>query len=96
MDRTIKVEMDLRGLSEKVKEHYNLPPDAIYRGHEYDAARGRVMFTFEHTTFDLVKEPPVMDTVPPPNDKAESGGFSIEDPGPEGSEDFGKAKKKNG
>ena len=61
MKRNKRIGMDVKSLAVKVLEHYNLPPDARLKGVEYNAKNGRMIFEFEHQTFDLVKTVPLVE-----------------------------------
>lgn len=82
MERSLKVNMDMRALAEYAKQHYGLPPDAMYQGCEYNPKTDRVSIQFKHQKFDMVKEPPVIE-------EKNSG-----DSAPEGEEKMTKDKKK--
>lgn len=61
MERNKKIQVSMGALAPYVKAHYDLPPDAILQGSEYDADRDVVTMTFKHQTFDLVKNPPMQE-----------------------------------
>lgn len=60
MKRNKLVGMDVAALAVMVKEHYELPPDARLKGVEFNAKNGRMIFEFEHQTFDMVKTVPLV------------------------------------
>ena len=69
MERSLKVNMDMRALAEHAKQHYGLPPDAMYQGCEYNPKTDRVSIQFKHQTFEMKKEPPVIEDSGPEGDE---------------------------
>jgi hypothetical protein len=60
MKRNKKIAMDVRALAVKVLEHYDMPPDARLKGIEHNPKNNKIIFEFEHQTFDLVKTTPLV------------------------------------
>lgn len=61
MERNKKAVMEMKAVAEYVKQHYDLPPDARYKGSEYDKKSDKITIEFEHQKFDAVKSPPVVE-----------------------------------
>ena len=67
MKRNKKIGMDINALGVMVLSHYDMPPDARLKGVDYNPKNKRMIFEFEHQTFDMVK------TVPLVEDKGSEG-----------------------
>lgn len=69
MKRNKRVGMDAQALAVMVKEHYGFPPDARLKGVDYNTKNNRMIFEFEHQTFDMVKTVPTIDAGPEGSEK---------------------------
>jgi len=69
MKRNKKVSVDIQAVAAMVKKHYNLPPDARFKGAEFNSKSGKVVIELEHQTFDLVNDVPVVDKGSEPSEK---------------------------
>ena len=61
MKRNKRVGMDVNALGVMVLKHYELPPDARLKGVDYNRKNQRMIFEFEHQTFDMVKTVPLVE-----------------------------------
>lgn len=61
MKRNKIVRMDVQAVAKMVIGHYALPADARFKGVELDSKNGKLAFELEHQTFEMVKNPPLVD-----------------------------------
>lgn len=59
MLRYKKLSVQIRGLAEMAKKHYNFPPEATFVSAEMKD--DRIMFTFSHPAFEAQREPEIVE-----------------------------------